>query len=348
MVTDAIGLSLGGSSGIDDEQMITLARRADELGYDSVWTGEAWGRDVFTVLTMIACHTRKIRLGTGIATVFSRTPALTAQSIASLDVVSKGRAILGLGTSGRAVVEDWHGVEYSQPLDRTREYVEIIRMALSGQRVEYDGRLFRLRRFRLPFSPVQDNIPIFIASLGPKNLGLTGQMADGWLPTWVHIDHLEGMRQIVADGAAAAGRDPKKVVSAPIVVACAGDNAVEMDEATRLLRAHVAYYAGGMGTYYAALFKRYGFGEETERIRAAWTSGDRASAASMVTDEMLRSIAVFGGAEECRERLNEYRRRGADMPVLAFPHRASMEVKMRTLEALAPENVGMGTRGAGG
>ena len=330
------GLTIGTRQDVDDGEIIALATRADELGYDTVWTGEAWGRDVFTVLTMIACHTRNLRVGTGIATVFSRTPALIAQSIASLDIVSRGRAVLGLGASGRRVVEGWHGVSYQRPLERTAEYIRIIRLALSGQRVDFDGRLFQLSRFRLPFTPLRPSIPIFVASLGPRNLALTGEMADGWLPTWVHVDHLAAMKEAVRAGAEAAGRTVDQVSTAPQVLCYVAADADEMDRGRRLLAGHMAYYIGGMGDYYHRLFCRYGYREECDRIREAWQSGDRALAASLVSEDMLEKVAVLGDADECRAKLDAYRAAGADVPVVGFPHGCSSDAALRTLEALAP------------
>ena len=144
----ATALFLNSSQNSSDADLISVAQQADSLGFHSLWTGESWGRDAFTFLTMIACHTRSLRLGTGIVTVFSRTPAMIAQSIASLDIISQGRAILGLGTSGRIVIEDWHGLPYQKPLERTGEYIEIIRLALAGEPVNHVGEIFRLNRFR--------------------------------------------------------------------------------------------------------------------------------------------------------------------------------------------------------
>ena len=334
---ERIGLSLGGPTGNNDAHLIALAQRADELGYDTLWTGESWGRDVFTILTMVACHTHRIRVGTGIATIFSRTPALTAQSIASLDVVSQGRAVLGLGTSGRIVVEEWHGVKYDKPLERTREYVDIIRTILSGERLDHRGEFFTLGRFRLPFSPVQARIPIYIASLGPRNLALTGEVADGWLPTNVHLDHLPEMKDQVKVAASKAGRKMEDITVAPFVLACATRRAAEGAEAKGLLRSHLAYYIGGMGFYYSRLFSRYGYVEETRLIREAWAKNQRGEAASMVTEEMLDKVTILGDAEECRGQLERYRASGADMPVIVFPHRSSPEAQLYTLEALAPK-----------
>ncbi len=335
---EVTGLSIGSRRESTDEEIIALARRADALGYDTVWTGESWGRDVFTVLTVIACHTSRIRVGTGIATVFSRTPALIAQSIASLDIVSKGRAVLGLGTSGRTVIEEWHGLKYERPLERTREYIEIIRMALAGQRVSYQGRIFKLGRFRLPFSSVQEHIPIFVASLGPRNLALTGELADGWLPTWVHVDHLPAMKKQVEAGATKAGRSVDDIAVAPQVLSYVTRNSEERAQAQRLLRAHMAYYIGGMGSYYYELFQRYGYVEESQRVREAWASNQREKAAALVSSDMLDKITIYGDLEECREKLARYRAKGADMPVLGFPHDCPPEAILHTLEALAPKN----------
>ena len=332
---EAAGLSIG-SRWTDIDQILAVARRADGLGYDSIWIGEAWGMDAFTVLTTIACHTSRIRLGTGIATVFSRTPALLAQSIASLDIVSKGRTVLGLGTSGRAVIEGWHGLKYERPVERTREYINIIRMALAGQRMNHQGQFFQLAGFRLLSPPVQERIPIFVASLGPKNLDLTGELADGWLPIWVHVDHLPGMKKRVEEGAAKTGRSINDITVAPQVLAYVTRNGDEKAEARRLLSAHMAYYLGGMGSYYQELFRRYGYMEESQRVREAWAKNDREKAAALISDDMLDKIAVYGDAEECRENLERYRGKGADMPVISLPHGCSMESIMHTLDALAP------------
>lgn len=333
----ATGFHIGSRRDSSIGEVIASAKLADELGYDTVWVGESWGWDVFTTLTMIACHTSRIRLGTGIATVFSRSPAMTAQSIASLDVISGGRATLGLGTSGRIVIEDWHGAEYKRPLERTREYINIIRLILSGRRVDFQGKLFNLARFRLPFSPVQENIPIYVASLGPKNLALTGELADGWLPTWPHVGHLAGMFRTIEQGALAASRNPADIDIAPSILCYVSRNDEEEAEARQLLSSHIAYYVGGMGTYYYDLFTRYGYGEEASRIRQAWVSGDRGGAAALVSRDMLDNITITGDEDACREKLSRYRDNGATSPVIGCPHGCDTEIVLRTIRALAPQ-----------
>ncbi len=322
--------------GYSFKDMITVAQHADRLGYDELWTGESWGMDAFTVLTAIACNTQSIRLGTGIVTVYSRTPSMIAQCIASLDLVSEGRAMLGLGSSGRIVIEDWHGLPFKYPLQRTREYMEIIRQALSGEAVNHEGRFYNLRRFRLGASPVQQRIPIYLASLGPKNLDLTGELADGWLPIWVHQGHLPGLKEQVAKGAVRAGRDISEISVAPQIMCHVADGAEDLADAERRVRAHMTYYIGGMGTYYYDLFSRYGYQAEGDALREAWAAGDRAKAASMITDEMLDNVTILGDAATCRAKLNQFRRSGADMPLVAFPRGSSLPAMFRTLDALAP------------
>src|SRR5215475_11231949 len=158
-----IGLTLPRTEDLPRQEIVEVVRQAEDLGYDSVWVGESWGRDGFTWLTQLACHTSRIKLATGITTVYSRSPALIAQTVASLDEISSGRVILGLGTSGPIVIENWHGLPFNRPLRRTREYIEIIRLILSGERVNYQGEIFQLKGFRLPFAPVRPKIPIYVA-----------------------------------------------------------------------------------------------------------------------------------------------------------------------------------------
>ena len=320
--------------------LLAVAQQADALGYHSFWTGESWGRDAFTLLTLVGCHTQNIRLGTGIVPVFSRTPGLIAQSIASLDLISRGRAILGLGTSGRIVIEDWHGVPYLQPLHRTREYIEIIRAALSGQRVNYDGHFFRLQRFAMGISPVQERVPIYLASIGPRNLQLTGALADGWLPIWVDRQHLPDLKETVARAANKAGRDMGQVTVAPQVLCYTGESGEELAEAEKLMRSHMVYYIAGMGDYYYNLCCRYGYQREADLVREAWRSRERDKASAAITDRMLENITVFGDAATCRARLDQFRRSGVDMPVVAFPHGATDAAILRTLQALAPDFAG--------
>jgi F420-dependent oxidoreductase-like protein len=336
-MNEPIALTMGSRWKATNQEVIALAQMAEQLGYDSLWVGESWGRDAFTLLTLVSCHTRKIRLGTGIATVYARTPTMTAQSIASLDVASGGRAILGLGTSGQVVIEQWHGVEFGSPVERTREYIEIVRLILSGQVANYDGRIFKLQRFRLAFSPVQQQIPIYVAALGSRNLGLTAELANGWLPIWLDPEGLARMKLQVEDHAQKAGRSINDVEVAPQILAYASINDDQKAEGERLMRRHMAYYVGGMGRYHYELFQRLGFEREVQHVKNAWSQNERELAASLITQEMLDEITISGDPDRCREQLFRFREAGADMPIIAFPNDTSLEVAMSTLRVLAPQ-----------
>ncbi|MCH9018367.1 MAG: LLM class flavin-dependent oxidoreductase [Chloroflexi bacterium] len=333
---DQIGLSINTRGETSDEELISIAQHADEQGYHSFWAAESWGRDAFTVLTMIACHTQNLRLATGIVNVFSRTPALIAQTIASLDILSNGRAILGLGSSGKVVVEGWHGVPFDSPLARTREYIEIIRKALSGAPVNHQGKFYQMDRFRMISPPAQERLPIYIASLGPKNLSLTGEVADGWLPTWVNRERLPDLMEQISLGAAKSGRNISDVTIAPYLMCYTADGPEDLAHGEQLLRAHMAYYIGGMGTFYFESFSRAGFATEAQAIRDAWSSKNREQAAAAVTDQMLESVAVLGDVQQCQDQLAKFRRAGFDIPIVTFPHGMGLDAIRRTISALAP------------
>ena len=336
MELERIALTFSSRDNNDDDDLIAVAQAADRLGYESFWTGESWGRDAFTVLTMLACNTEHTGLGTGIVTVYSRTPGLIAQSIASLDRISGGRAILGLGSSGRIVIEDWHGVEFDHPVARTAEYIDIIRMALSGERVNYEGRFYNLQRFRMGVQPMQERIPIYVASLGPRNLELTGRMADGWLPIWTHREKLPAIGEPLAKAAEAAGRSASQITTAPQILSCASDDEETVGDAVKQAKSHMAFYVGGMGQYYYDLFCRYGYQDECDALRRAWREGDRGKAAEAITDEMVDNITAIGTPAECRAKMQRFRTNGVDMPIVAFPHGTDRETMLGTLESLAP------------
>jgi F420-dependent oxidoreductase-like protein len=303
------------------DELLSYVRLADELGYETIFVPEAWGRDAFTTLGWIAANTRKIRVGPGIVNIFSRTPSLIAQSIATLDEIASGRAVLGLGTSGPVVVREWHGVAFERGVERMRETIEIVRLAVSGARVDYDGEIFKLKNFRLGFKPLRQRIPLYVASMGPRNNALTFEIADGWTPIWLPLP------------AIAATRPTRPEVDvAPCVMACVTD---PPERAFDLIRPHVAYYIGGMGTFYRDALSRSGFPDEADRIYTLWQSGQRKDAVNAVGNALISQLAIAGSAETCRRRLEDYRQNGAAMPVIVVPHGAPPEVFKHTLEALA-------------
>ena len=329
-----LGLTLQLGDGVSRVELVELARLAEERGYEAIFVHESWGYDAVTTLAELAVQTRRIKLGTGILPIWSRTPALLAMTAASLDELSGGRFILGLGISGPVVIRDWHGVPFERPMQRTRETIAIIRLALAGDRVTHDGEIFRVQRFRLGLHP-QRAIPIYLASIGPKNLHLTGEVADGWLPIYCSPDGLASMGEEVAAGAKAAGRDPDALEVAPYILAClSGDP--EMGR--RLVRCHLAYYIGGMGTFYFNLMQRSGFGVEAEAVQAAWKRVDRAGAAERVSDAMLDALSLTGDRAACDTQLDCFRSAGATLPILMPPRGATPAIIRRTIELLAPES----------
>lgn len=319
---------------IKKEEFIEFAVMAEELGYDSIWVPEMWGRDAFSIMTLLSIHTLKIGIASGVVSVFSRTPAAIASAIATIDEISGGRVILGLGTSGPAVIENWHGVKFEQPIERTKEYVQIIRLILSGSKANYVGNIFKLKDFRLMFEPIRKDIPIFIASLGPKNVRMTAEIANGWIPYLVPI---ESIRKIVEselpNSLRLAGSTESDFKIAPYFPTCVSENP---EESKRVVRDLIAYYVGGMGTYYASALSRYGFEEEVKTIRDAWASGNKSKAVSGVTSNLLNAVAIAGTRAEALEKLEEIMSLGAVLPILFFPPRATRKMVWDTMTALAP------------
>ncbi len=248
-----LGLHIGywGLWGGAAEQLAAV-QQAEALGYDSVWAAEAYGSDAATVLAWIAGQTSRIRLGAGIFQIPGRTAAMTAMTAATLDQLSGGRMILGLGTSGPQVSEGWHGQRFGHQLQRTREYVDVVRMALRRERVDYHGQTLELplpdgpgRSLKLTIAPVQDRIPIYLAAIGPRNTALAGEIADGWLPTLFSPEHVAVFRARLQDGAARADRSLAEFEIAPQVSVHISD---DIEAARDLMRPMLALYIGGMGS----------------------------------------------------------------------------------------------------
>src|SRR5215212_11859073 len=274
-----LGLHVGyWGLGLTSEQQLMLVREAESLGFDSVWSAEAYGSDAATVLSWLASQTEKIRLGAGIFQIPARSPGMTAMTAATLDNISDGRMIVGLGTSGPQVAEGWHGQRFAKPLERTREYVEILRLALARERVEFHGNQYELplpdgpgKALKLMIAPVQERIPIYIAAIGPKNTQLAGEIADGWLPTFFSPEHVGEARQLLEEGAARAPNGKAIDDSfdiAPNVNLCIED---DVEAARDKVRPILALYVGGMGSrdknFYNQLVQRYGFEENAKEVQ---------------------------------------------------------------------------------
>ena len=317
----------------DRSAVLRAARLAEELGYDSIWVPEAWGYEQFQLLTEIALATRRVKLATGIANVFSRSAALLAMSAATLDEISEGRAILGLGTSGKNVVENFHGVAYKKPLTRLRETIQICRTLWRGGRLTPElSTLFDLRHFKLEMRPRRPDIPIYVASLQEQAIREVGRLADGWVPTFWPYQHLEDGAALLAAGAKEAGRDATIEIAPFVAVIPLDDVAV----ARAMIKPTVAFYIGGMGVYYHALFCRYGFQETADRVRALYNEHKRDEAVAAVSDELIDAIAICGPPGLCRERLADWRRHGVGSALMTLPTGVPPEVTEQLLRAMAP------------
>ena len=318
------GIVLPYWSDVKKDDLLYFSRMAEDLGYDSVWVPEMWGRDAFSLISWMATATKRIRLATGIISVYSRSPALIAQTAATIDEYSEGRLILGLGMSTAIVNELWHGAKFEKPLLRTKECVEIIRMALGGERVDYGGEIFRLKNFRLLFRPRRSDIPIHIAAVGPKNIELTSRIADGWIPYLCPADFINERKKIL-------GSNGRNVSATPFFPALVSEDPGESRE---IVREFVAYYVCSMGDYYRKLVSGYGYAEEAERAKSLWKD-DRKAAVGSISDELLDLVCATGSVEEGRKKLGEFAA-CADVPVLMFPYRATKEQVEFSMKAFRP------------
>jgi coenzyme F420-dependent oxidoreductase len=276
-----------------------------------------------------------VGIGTSVANVYSRSPALLGQTAATLQEVSDGRFRLGLGPSGPAVVEGWHGADYDRPLRRTREAIEVVRLVLSGDPVEYDGEVFQLSGLRLRCDP-PDTVPgIDAAGMGPKSVELAGRFADGW-----HALMLTkaGLRDRLADlkrGAELGDRDREELRVTLSLPCIALD---DRERARRLARNHLAFYVGAMGTFYREALERQGYDEEAVEIASEWANGNQDAALAAISDELLDDLGIAGTPEECRERYAEWEAiDGVDAVSVSFPRGAEPDEISATMRALAPE-----------
>lgn len=309
----------------DPQRLAQRARDLEAAGIDMVWGGEIYGYDLVSTLAFLAGQTERLELMTGILPVYSRSPALIAQTAATLDALSGGRFILGLGTSGAQVIEGWHGYPFEKPLGRTRDTIDICRKVWSGEKVTHEGRAFSLplpegqgtglgKPLKFMNRPPAADIPIVIASIGPKNVEMTAELADGWQPIHFVPDRFEK----VWGDSLEAGKAKRSADMAPLNIIAGGVVALgdgpEVREAREAARAHIAFYVGGMGAknknYYNDLFKRYGWEEEAEKVQDLFLSGQRAEATAAIPDEYLDLSMLCGDEGQVRERLAVYKEVG--------------------------------------
>jgi F420-dependent oxidoreductase-like protein len=299
--------------GTNPLELIELAREAERLGYDSAWAAEAWGVDAVTPLAWLGALTTTLKLGTAIMQLPGRSPANTAMTAATLDMLSGGRLLLGLGTSGPQVVEGWHGQEWGKPLVKTREYVSIVRAVLRRERLEHHGEHYDIpvqggtglgKPLRLMARPLRPSIPIYLAAISPKAVDQAFEIADGWLPIFWSP---ERARSVFPLERARDGFD-----IAPSVPAVLTDDVASGRD---VLKEYYSFYVGGMGArgknFYNDLFARYGFEAEAREIQDLFLGGQQREAATKVPDAFVDEVALVGPVERMRDRLAAWRESGA-------------------------------------
>jgi F420-dependent oxidoreductase-like protein len=338
-----LGMSLGYMiPGISPADQLSAVQEAERLGYDSVWAAEAYGSDTATVLAWLAAGTSRIKLGSAIFQIPARSAAMTAMTAATIDLLSDGRMLLGLGTSGPQVAEGWHGQRFGRQLQRTREYVAVLRLALARERVEFHGETIELplpdgpgKPLKLMIAPVQDRIPIYLAAIGPKNTALTGEIADGWLPIFFSPEHVGEVRALLEEGAERAGRALDGFDIAPTVNTFVSD---DRPAARDRMRPFLALYIGGMGSrkqnFYNQLVQRYGFEDAAREVQDLYLDNKKEQAAAALPDELIDLVTLCGPRDAVRDRLAAFREAGVGTLIIA-PTAWTTEERIEQLRTVA-------------
>ena len=332
MTSSRIGIAFTG--GLTPPEIVECVRLAEELGYESAWMTEGHGGDQFAILAACAVATRTIKLGTAISSVFVRSAPTIAMAAATVDHLSGGRFVLGLGSSHRVQVEGEHGIPFVQPVQRLRETIEIVRALLRDGTVSFQGRVIGIERFDLWFPPGRREIPVFVAALFGPLLEACGEMANGVILTWSTLEAARRAAEPVTRGAHRAGRRPEDVEIVSLLPCYV---AASRAEARDQMRPSVALYAGFFPRY-NRLLAESGFPDAARAIKREWDTGDRTAAARAVPDSLVDAVAVVGTPDECRTRVEEYRHAGLALPIISprASGPAGKHMVMQALRACAP------------
>ena len=322
-----LGLSLGNINGSSVHEQVALSKAAERLGYSVVWAAEAYGCDAPTLLSYIAASTERIDIGAAVMQIPARTPAMTAMTAATLDLLSDGRFRLGLGVSGPQVSEGWHGVRFDRPLARTREYVEVVEAALQRRLVYHEGEFFPLplpdgpgKALRLSVRPARHHLPVYLGAVGPRNVRLAAEIADGWLAIFASARHVTDLRDEVLSGRRAGGREEQPFDIAATVPAVLGD---DLEACADRLRGHAALYLGGMGSrqenFYNQLACRMGYEDAARRVQDLFLNGRVREAGAAVPLDFIDQTSLIGPPGRLAERLHAYFSAGVTTLCIATP-----------------------------
>ena len=324
------GIFLAGFTSLPAADFIATAREAEARGYHTAWLGEVSGYDAIVMSTVVATHTERLVVANGVLPVQTRTPVILGMAAASLNHLAPGRFALGLGLSSKTIVEQWHGLSFSPALGQIREAVEIVRQVASGERVNHEGKFYRVKNFRLTSPPPAAPVRVYLAALGPEMLELAGEIADGVLLNWIPPEAVPASITHLETGARRAGRTLDGFEIASFVRTCVTDDATAARET---LARDITGYA--TVDVYASFFRTAGYPDEVAAVGAAWASGDRAGAVKRVSPRMLDGLGVVGDEAFCRARIAEFAQTGLTQPVIVpfAPAGADRASLLRTLRA---------------
>jgi F420-dependent oxidoreductase-like protein len=330
--------------GLTAAEQLQIVQEAERLGYDSVWAAEAYGSDTATVLAWLAAGTSTIGLGSAIFQIPARSAAMTAMTAATIDNLSNGRMRCGIGASGPQVAEGWHGQRYGRMLQRTREYVAVVRMALARERVEFHGETLELplpdgpgKALKLTIAPVQERIPIYLAAIGPKNTALAGEIADGWIPTLFSPEHIAEFHPLLEEGFARAGNG-KSLADFDIAPTASLFVTDDVESARDAMRPFLALYVGGMGSrkqnFYNQLVQRYGFEDAAREVQDLYLDGKKEEAAAALPAALIDAVSLCGPRDAVTERLEVFRAAGVGT-LKVMPMAWSFEDRLHQLRTVA-------------
>jgi alkanesulfonate monooxygenase SsuD/methylene tetrahydromethanopterin reductase-like flavin-dependent oxidoreductase (luciferase family) len=321
MTHDKVGFSLGPL--LSSDELINCARLADSSACaDSIWIPESWGRESFATLGALSQVTTKVRLGTSIVSIYSRTPATVAMAATTLDMLSSSRTVIGLGASTGAIVENWHGVKFESPLARMREFVQCIRLMIAGEKVNFDGKFFHVKNFKLLHPPQRKKIPVLVGAVNNGMISLAAEVADGAI---FFLRPLEELRKTAQKLKSAGGGEIE--IACSIICAVSDD---QPEKARQRAAQTLAFYVA-VGKYYRDFLSRNGFRTVSTKIAEAYANEGLAAATSCVTDKMLKSLVICGTREDCREALAEFTAAGISLPIIQFNPVGSTESSFREL-----------------
>ena len=311
MTAPRLGIVLSPFASQPAAELVAVARDAEARGYQTAWVGESSGYDAISLMTFIASHTERIHVGSAVIPVQTRTPVVLGVSAASLGHLAPGRVALGLGLSSRTIVGDWHGLPFGNSLRQIREAVQIIRLAASGERVNFEGAFYRVKNFRMTAPPPEKPVRVVLAALGPEMLELAGEIADGVVLNWIPPEAVPASIERLEAGARRAGRTLEDFEIASFIRTCVTDDAAT---ARAALARDITGYA--IVDVYASFFRTAGFAAEVDALNARWRAGDRAGAVTEITPRVLDGLGVVGDEAFCRERIAAFARAGLTMPVV--------------------------------